>query len=77
MPEGNAFYPLMHKRRYFEQERELRAIIPGSGTDFEEGGTSGARTHASESGCRWTSIASSKRSESHLAKDFSFPRWKW
>ena len=26
MPEGNAFYPYVHKRRSFEHERELRAI---------------------------------------------------
>ncbi|SRR6266545_429876 len=28
-PEGNAFTPLLHKRLYFENERELRAVIPG------------------------------------------------
>ena len=27
MPEGNTFYPFVHKRKSFEHERELRAII--------------------------------------------------
>jgi hypothetical protein len=27
LPEGNAFYPFLHKRRSFEHERELRAVI--------------------------------------------------
>jgi hypothetical protein len=27
MPEGNTFYPLVHKRKSFEHERELRALI--------------------------------------------------
>jgi hypothetical protein len=27
MPEGNSFYPFMHKRKSFEHERELRALI--------------------------------------------------
>lgn len=27
LPEGNAFYPFLHKRKSFEHERELRAII--------------------------------------------------
>jgi hypothetical protein len=27
MPEGNTFYPLVHKRKAFEHERELRALI--------------------------------------------------
>src|SRR6266498_340739 len=27
MPEGNVFYPFLHKRKSFEHERELRAII--------------------------------------------------
>ena len=26
MPEGNAFYPVMHKRRAFEHEKEVRAV---------------------------------------------------
>jgi hypothetical protein len=27
MPEGNTFYPFVHKQRYFEHEREVRAIM--------------------------------------------------
>ena len=27
LPEGNTFYPFMHKRKSFEHEREVRAII--------------------------------------------------
>ncbi|HUU16888.1 MAG TPA: DUF2971 domain-containing protein [Sedimentisphaerales bacterium] len=27
LPEGNSFYPFLHKRKSFEHERELRAII--------------------------------------------------
>jgi hypothetical protein len=27
LPEGNAFYPFVHKRRSFEHEQELRAVI--------------------------------------------------
>ena len=27
MPEGNSFYPFMHKRKSFEHENELRAVI--------------------------------------------------
>jgi len=27
LPEGNSFYPFLHKRRSFEHERELRAVI--------------------------------------------------
>jgi hypothetical protein len=27
LPEGNSFYPFMHKRKSFEHEREVRAII--------------------------------------------------
>ncbi len=27
LPEGNAFYPSMHKRKSFEHEREVRAVI--------------------------------------------------
>lgn len=27
LPEGNAFYPFVHKRKSFEHERELRAVI--------------------------------------------------
>lgn len=27
LPEGNTFYPFLHKRRSFEHERELRAVI--------------------------------------------------
>lgn len=30
----NAFIPLMHKRLYFEYEREVRAVISGLGTHF-------------------------------------------
>jgi hypothetical protein len=41
-PAGNAFYPLMHKRLYFETEHELRAVVPG-------------QTHADpEDEARWT-----------------------
>jgi len=41
MPEGNLFYPFLHKRKNFEHERELRAIVakwrpqPGLGADTE------------------------------------------
>jgi len=37
MPEGNAFYRFMHKRKCFEHERELRALIqdlPTTGSGF-------------------------------------------
>jgi hypothetical protein len=27
MPEGNVFHPIMHKRRAFEHEREIRAVV--------------------------------------------------
>ena len=27
LPEGNSFYPFMHKRKSFEHEREVRALI--------------------------------------------------
>ena len=30
IPEGNLFYPFMHKRKSFEHEKEIRAVI----TDF-------------------------------------------
>jgi hypothetical protein len=39
-PADNAFRPLLHKRLYFENERELRAMIPGqtmAETQDEEG----------------------------------------
>jgi hypothetical protein len=29
MPEGNSFYPFVHKRKSFEHEQEVRAIIQG------------------------------------------------
>lgn len=35
-PDGNAYWPLVHKRRYFENERELRAAIPGRHNAFDD-----------------------------------------
>jgi hypothetical protein len=36
MPEGNMFYPFMHKRRSYEHEREVRAVFQDWPENFEE-----------------------------------------
>ena len=36
MPEGNIFYPVTHKRRAFEHEREMRAVIWYGDRGWEE-----------------------------------------
>ena len=40
MPSGNAFYPVLHKRRAFEHEREVRALVwiadPGFAVDKDQ-----------------------------------------
>ena len=39
MPEGNLFFPFLHKRKSFEHERELRAIVAQWPPAFRFGGT--------------------------------------
>jgi hypothetical protein len=41
MPEGNAFYRFMHKRKSFEHERELRALIQVTPLKPDPGGSAG------------------------------------
>jgi hypothetical protein len=41
MPEGNAYYRFMHKRRSFEHERELRALIQATPLKPDPGGSAG------------------------------------
>ena len=35
-PDNNAYWPIVHKRRYFETERELRAVLPGRHNRFSD-----------------------------------------
>lgn len=44
IPEGNTFYPFVHKRRSFEHERELRAVIQDLPTT-ESGAYDPSATH--------------------------------
>lgn len=54
MPEGNAFYPYVHKRKSFEHERELRAVRvkyhivkDGNGSRFDYSKTNPDRASSS------------------------------